>query len=114
MPVFFDRTTFQTSRAEEYFNCRKLEAMTGQSRDCFPSVVVKELMDNALDAAETAMTPPEIQMNIRRRGRWLLVAIRDNGPGISPETVRSILNFETRTSDKEAYRSPTRGRRGMP
>jgi hypothetical protein len=33
----------------------------------------------------------------------------DNANGIQPETIKRILNFETRTSDKTAYRSPTRG-----
>ena len=36
----------------------------------------------------------------------------DNGPGIAPETVASILDFTTRTSSREAYVSPTRGAQG--
>ena len=40
------------------------------------------------------------------------MSVEDNGPGIQPEVITKILNFQTRTSDKEAYVSPTRGAQG--
>ena len=46
------RTTFKTSRAAQYVEARALTAMTGQRESNFADVVVKELMDNALDACE--------------------------------------------------------------
>ncbi|ACA58973.1 hypothetical protein [Candidatus Desulforudis audaxviator] len=36
----------------------------------------------------------------------------DNDPGIKPEVVRRILDFNVRVSDKAVYRSPTRGAQG--
>jgi len=47
------RTHHTIGRAAEYFTARELEAQTGQPRTMFAAVVLKELVDNALDAAET-------------------------------------------------------------
>src|SRR5262249_18435539 len=38
--------------------------------------------------------------------------IRDNGGGIPPEIVERLIDYSTRTSDKLAYVSPTRGAQG--
>jgi hypothetical protein len=107
-----ERTTFEFSRTAEYLDVRELQTMTGQPAERFPDVVLKELLDNAADAAETAGVAPKISVRLRRRGRLLFLLVRDNGGGIPPETVAKILNFQTRTSDKSAYRSPTRGAQG--
>ena len=40
------------------------------------------------------------------------MSVKDNGNGIPPEALENILDFRTRTSDKAAYRSPTRGLQG--
>ena len=52
------RTVFATPRAGEFLELRALQAQTGQPLDAFGHVVVKELLDNALDAAETAGRAP--------------------------------------------------------
>jgi DNA topoisomerase VI subunit B len=111
-PAALERTIFEFSRAGEYVEVRELQTMTGQPADCFPDVVLKELLDNALDAAEKAGVAPEVEVRLLRRGRVVYVLVRDNGAGIDDETVKRTLNFETRTSDKAAYRSPTRGAQG--
>ena len=54
------RTTFEVSRASEYFDARQLSALTGVAQTEFASVCLKELVDNALDACETAGVSPEI------------------------------------------------------
>jgi hypothetical protein len=46
------RTTFETSRDSEYLDLRRLQAQTGQPVEMFAAVAFKELVDNALDAAE--------------------------------------------------------------
>ncbi len=121
MSARLERTTFETSRASEYFDARELAAQTGQPRENFAAVVLKELVDNALDACETASSEssaeagtaaPEIGVEIGEEDGSIHLAVSDNGRGISPETVRRVLDYETSTSDKAAYRSPTRGAQG--
>jgi hypothetical protein len=106
------RTTFETSRGAEYFSAGELTKQTGQPARRFGDVVVKELADNALDAAETAGVAPEVELTALVDGGLLRFSISDNGSGIPPKDVQRILNFNTRTSDKAAYRSPTRGAQG--
>ena len=48
-----NRTTFRTSREMDFFSEKELTTQTGHSIDEWPHVVVKELVDNALDACET-------------------------------------------------------------
>ncbi|MBM4274123.1 MAG: ATP-binding protein [Deltaproteobacteria bacterium] len=112
MPVHqLQRQVFEISRAAEYFTVRELQAQTGQLEKNFAHVVLKELVDNALDACETARVKPEITIEISSLDT-LKIAVGDNGPGLPPETVQRVLNFATRTSDKAAYRSPSRGAQG--
>ncbi len=106
------RTVFEVSRSEEYFNARELQAQTGQPVERFATVVLKELVDNALDACETAGVAPAITLGVAEDAGRLHLTVDDNGAGLAPETVRRIRNFQTRTSDKAAYRSPTRGAQG--
>src|ERR1700722_20164979 len=42
----------------------------------------------------------------------MFLAVRDNGGGISPQTVRQICDFATRTSTKAGWVAPTRGLQG--
>src|SRR5215207_6182015 len=107
-----ERTAFETSRAAEYFDVRELQTQTGQRRENFPTVVFKELVDNALDACETAGVAPRVDIHAHVGGDTAELTILDNGPGIPPDLVGKVLNFDTRTSDKAAYRSPTRGAQG--
>src|SRR5215213_6159936 len=109
------RTTFKHSRAAQYVDARQLQAMTGQPKRKFAAVVVKELMDNALDACETAGVPPEVGLVVAsttETDSFDKITVTDNGLGIPPETVRGALDFNVLVSDKAAYRSPTRGAQG--
>jgi len=93
--------------------------MTGQGQHRLPFVVVKELIDNALDICEASNIPPEIEIVIgwadicNRFGNPLFyISVKDNGKGFPLEIIKKILNFSTRTSDKEVYKAPTRGAQG--
>ena len=107
-----ERTTFETSRAAEYFDARQLSTLTGVGTSDFASVCLKELVDNSLDACETAGVAPEISVEARNEQGAIRLAVSDNGPGIPPEVVRKVLDYNIRVSDKAAYRSPTRGAQG--
>jgi DNA topoisomerase VI subunit B len=108
----FSRTVFQTPRVSEYFNARELTMLTGQPEMSFAAIIQKELADNALDAAESSGIVPELSFEVQTCGELLSISVGDNGPGISPEIIAKVLDFSTRTSDKAAYRSPTRGAQG--
>src|SRR5215213_12008837 len=60
------RTTFEISRAAEYFDARQLSALVGVPQDEFASVCLKELVDNSLDACETAGVPPVVGVKVER------------------------------------------------
>jgi hypothetical protein len=101
-------TTFSTSRALEFCSVKELVAQTGHEPDDWPLVVIRELIDNALDACEEAGITPVVRVTVANSR----IRVRDNGPGLPPDTVASILDFTTRTSSREAYLAPDRGRQG--
>jgi DNA topoisomerase VI subunit B len=107
-----ERMTFEISRAMEYLDARELQAQTGQPLSNFATVTLKELVDNVLDACEAAGAAPEVGIEVGEEGELVWLAVCDNGSDVPPETVRRVLNFETRTSDKVVYKAPTRGAQG--
>ena len=102
------RTTFETSRLLDFFSEKELVAQTGHRVAEWPLVIVKELIDNALDACEEADISPEIMITVDECG----IEVADNGPGMPPETFKSVLDYAVRVSSREAYVSPTRGAQG--
>lgn len=106
------RVAFKTSRLLDFTNQRELTAQIGHQADMWPLVILKELVDNALDAAEEAEIAPEIGIDVSTTPGEASIAVADNGPGIPAETVVDILDYSTRTSSREAYASPTRGAQG--
>ena len=108
------RTVFSTPRSAEFLELRALQAQTGQHAEEFGHVVVKELLDNALDAAETASRTPVIDIATRtdKYNEITFVTVSDNGAGITPATVTGLCDFTMLVSDKARYRGPTRGAQG--
>jgi DNA topoisomerase VI subunit B len=102
------RQVFTTSRLLEFCSQKELVLQTGHPVEQWPLVVLKELMDNALDACEEADVAPAIKVEVRDGS----ITVTDNGPGLAPETVDSLLEFSVRVSSREAYVSPTRGAQG--
>jgi DNA topoisomerase VI subunit B len=103
------RVAFETSRLAEFCSQKELVAQTGHGVDDWPRVVLKELLDNALDACEEAEIAPVIDIKVSTETE---IIVTDNGPGLPSETVEKLLDFNTRVSSREAYASPTRGAQG--
>jgi hypothetical protein len=102
------REAFRTSRLLDFCSERELVKQIGHPVDHWPLVILKELVDNALDAAEEGGAAPTIAIDVAAGE----IVITDNGPGIPAETVSDILDFTVRVSSREAYTSPTRGAQG--
>jgi hypothetical protein len=102
------RVTFKVSRLMEFCSERELQNQTGHAFYDWPLVVGKELMDNAIDAAEEAEVAPDITV-IVDPGTIIIV---DNAAGMAGETIEPILDYTVRVSSREAYVSPTRGAQG--
>jgi len=103
-----DRITFETSRELEFFSESELQMQIGHGPNVWPIALVKELIDNALDACEDVSTPPEVNVTVRPD----MVAVSDNGPGLPAETLEESLDYIKRVSDKTHYIGPTRGQLG--
>ena len=102
------RATFETSRLLEFFTEKELTMQIGHPRRLWPLALVKELIDNALDACETADIAPEITVTIEPGA----ITVQDNGPGLPVATLERSLDYLVRVSDKTHYASPTRGQLG--
>jgi Histidine kinase-, DNA gyrase B-, and HSP90-like ATPase len=105
-----ERVAFKTSRLAEFCGQRELVAQTGHAIEDWALVIVKELVDNALDACEETEIAPEIAVEVDSEQG--LIVITDNGPGIAAETIDGILDYAVRVSSREAYVSPSRGQQG--
>ena len=102
------RTTIATSRLMDFCSEKELVAQTGHQKAAWPLVILKELMDNALDACEDESIAPVIDVEVSKSG----IEVRDNGAGIPIRTVQRILDFTVRVSSREAYVAPDRGAQG--
>lgn len=100
--------TFSTSRLLDFCSEKELTTATGHPPDEWPLVILKELVDNALDACEGADIAPVITMTVDTDG----ITVADNGPGVPAETVKGLLDYSVRVSSREAYVSLTRGAQG--
>src|SRR5919108_6361148 len=102
------RTAFQTSRLLEFFSEKELQMQIGFPKEQWPIALLKELLDNALDACETAGALPDIAITLEPDA----LSIRDNGPGLPVATRERSLDYLVRVSDKVHYVSPSRGQLG--
>ena len=103
-----ERTTFSTSRLLEFFTEKELQMQIGFGRQVWPMALTKELIDNALDACETAGIAPGIAVSLENDQ----VSVQDNGPGLPAATLARSLDYTVRVSDKTHYVSPSRGQLG--
>ena len=104
------RVPFEVSRLMEFCSQRELTNQTGHDLSDWLLVILKELVDNALDSGEEAGVAPVITISVSTKTHTIVV--EDNGPGISGHTIRGICDYNIRVSSREAYVSPTRGAQG--
>jgi DNA topoisomerase VI subunit B len=95
------------NRAMEFFTQKELTARMGGGPELWPAILVKELIDNSLDATE-AHGPPCIEVMVGADG----FTVSDNGPGLTAQIIERSLNYNIRVSDKSLYVTPTRGQLG--
>ena len=80
----------------------------GCARAQWPIALLKEVIDNSLDACETASLLPDIAISLEPHA----LSIRDHGPGLPVATLEHSLDYLVRVSDKAHYVSPSRGQLG--
>ena len=103
-----NRTTFETNRALEFFSEKELSMQLGHYRGRWLLAIIKELIDNSLDACETKGGKPEISVEVSDES----LTVTDTGPGLSEEVLKKSLDYMIRVSDKNNYISPSRGQLG--
>lgn len=104
------REYLTTSRTLEFFSRKELSMQLGESdEDKWPIAIVKELVDNSLDACETWGILPEIKVDTDYEN---YVSVADNGPGLDENVIYKSLDYTIRISDKNYYISPSRGQLG--
>ena len=102
------RTTFSTSRLLDFASVKELTAQTGHEDGEWPLVIVKELLDNALDACRGGR---------RCAGDHVQVDAAGSSSGTTARGFRLRRSGASSTSrpgssSREAYVSPTRGAQG--
>jgi DNA topoisomerase VI subunit B len=102
------RQVFTKKRQLDFFTEAGLSAQIGYARRDWPAVLLKELIDNALDAAESAEIVPNIKIILKANS----ITVSDNGPGLPESTVIAAIDYDLRVSDKILYVAPTRGQLG--
>jgi signal transduction histidine kinase len=62
------------------------------------SIVLRNLIDNAIDSVRTAGPGGFVRIDVRTSGTDLLIEVRDSGPGVDPARMPKL--FESGPSDK--------------
>jgi DNA topoisomerase-6 subunit B len=90
------QTTFEEiSAADFFYRNRDIAGFTNPSRAIF--VAIRELMENALDAAESARIPPDIYVRLSFEGeasaetQIYKLMVADNGTGVDPRHIPSAF-----------------------
>lgn len=102
------REIFTTERQLEFFSENELSVQIGYSKPYWGIILLKELIDNALDACESKNILPEITINLDSES----FSIQDNATGLPESVLDGSLNYGVRVSDKMNYISPSRGQQG--
>jgi len=92
----------------EYFTPKELEKKMGVPQGYWPSVILKELVDNALDAIEASIIK-QVTIEYSKNG----LCIFDSGEGLNLDNIKSIYNFDVFASNRRHKITPSRGKQGI-
>ena len=98
---------YKTRIASDFFNMKGLEARTGLTSYSWGLAIIKELVDNALDAVES-QEEKHIDL-IAKDNKFKLF---DNGNGLSVGDIRQIYDFENYVSKNRHVITASRGKQG--
>ena len=100
---------YVTPLSGDYRDPEKLTQMFGANRWEWPLAVLKEVVDDLLDAADEAGIPPVIRVT------WASnkFTIASNAPDLPFETLQAILDYRNRASTRAWRVEPSRGRLGF-
>ena len=102
------RETQETPLTLDFFTEANLSTQIGTPQRAWGIPVLKEMIDNALDACEASGVSPAITVTVTDDS----LTVQDNGPGIPQATLEASLDFTRRVSSNAYYVSPSRGRLG--
>ena len=91
----------------DYFTEDGLLKQVGLGQENWNQIIVKELIDNALDAIE-----PLLEKKVFIEVTSESLGIYDNGAGITKEIVRDIYDFGNYVSQNRNYITASRGKQG--
>lgn len=101
------REILEIKREAEYFTPEGLRTLTGLPQDKWEFAILKECLDNSLDAINEL---PGKEIVIETGEDYL--AVYDSGPGIPEDVLDRIFDFSVYVSSKRDFRTPTRGFQG--
>jgi len=101
-----DRRMLGEARSLDYVNLQKLLTLTGCSGRDLDKFILKELVDNGLDACKKCQLGyPAVKVIINRDR----IEVRDYGRGMTEEDIRKITDLTKSYSMKTLYKTPSRG-----
>ncbi|KXB00028.1 hypothetical protein AKJ41_04470, partial [candidate division MSBL1 archaeon SCGC-AAA259O05] len=109
------------TRISENFARSGLSNLTGQPPHYWGGYCLKELLDNSIEAAESAGLKPAVEVYIegvytgspRSPFECETIEVRDDGPGIGEDRVEKIFgHLDMFGGTKRHYNLPTRGNQG--
>ncbi|MEM3553633.1 MAG: ATP-binding protein [Candidatus Bathyarchaeia archaeon] len=97
----------EVPRDQDYFSEKGIGELIGFRSDDWPLVVIKELIDNALDSVDEAGGERTVRVTTSSSG----LSVNDSGPGLTQETLKLVYDFTKYTSSK-FFRTVSRGQLG--
>jgi hypothetical protein len=104
------RRMHSSSRTSENFTESGLVSNTGQQSSQWGRYIVKESLDNSLEAGDEV---PNITVSIETdENEVRSITISDDGPGVPADNIETIFDVDAFGGTKRHYCRPTRGNQG--